>query len=213
MRKKAKVFGLLSMILFFLLLSGCIQQNQPASQESLQEILEKAIIIESVSYELNVSMKILDSVTQTTTMRIWQQLPYLKEQSNITAGNITTAITIIKRPEGLYRYDELIQSYIHDDQVIIPQPSLVEISQDLLANQSLSIRGTEDVLGKTATVIDYTPVHMGNDTVVTLWIWNEKGVPLKAEQTTSNEESTVTMEYIYSSYSFEEIPPSIFAVE
>ncbi|MBN1860887.1 MAG: hypothetical protein JW840_05440 [Candidatus Thermoplasmatota archaeon] len=213
MRKKRKVFGLLAMIIVLLLMSGCTQQNQPASQESLQIILEKATIIESVSYDLDISMKILDSVTQTTTIRIWQQLPYLKEQSNTTAGNITTAITIIKRPEGFYRYDEVLQSYVYDGQVMIPQPSLLEISQDLLANQSLTIRGTEDILGKTATVIEYTPVHMGNDTIITLWVWNEKGVPLKAEHTTSNEEFTVTMEYIYSNYSFEEIPQSIFAVE
>jgi len=46
-----------------------------------------------------------------------------------------------------------------------------------------------------------------------MWIWNEKGVPLKALSTQTSEETTIMMDYEYSNYSFSDIPDSTFSVE
>jgi outer membrane lipoprotein-sorting protein len=142
-----------------------------------------------------------------------QKTPYLKEEVTITTAGITTTFTVNKRPEGIYRYDTGLNTYQLDPLIVIPQLSTADVVQDLLNNQTITTLGTETTAGKTATVIQYTPSQAGNSTTVKIWIWNEKGVPLKALYITKNEEITVTMDYKYSNYSFSDIAESTFSVE
>jgi outer membrane lipoprotein-sorting protein len=146
-------------------------------------------------------------------MKIWQKTPYLKEEKNSTTSNITTTLTVIKRPEGIYRYDATLNTYELDPLIVIPQLSTADVAQDLLNNQTITLLGTETIAGKTATVIQYTPSQAGNSTTIKMWIWNEKGVLLKALYTTVSEEANITMDYNYSNYSFSDIPDSTFSVE
>jgi len=216
MEKQKVLFGIIApLVCSLLMISGCIQQqgSDQTSTESLQIILEKAAIIESVYYELDTSTTISGSVEQTTTMKIWQKTPYLKEEMTSTTAGITTTFTVIKRPEGLYRYDTALNTYELDPLIVIPQLSTADVVQDLLNNQTITTLGTETIDGKTATVIQYTPSQAGNSTTIKIWIWNEKGVPLKALYITKNEENTVTMDYKYSNYSFSDIAQSTFSVE
>ena len=197
------------------MISGCTQQQglDKTSTESLQTILTKAAIIESVYYELDTSTVISGLVEQITTMKIWQKTPYLKEERNSTTSNITTTLTVIKRPEGIYRYDATLNTYELDPLIVIPQLSTADVAQDLLNNQTITLLGTETIAGKTATVIQYTPSQAGNSTTIKMWIWNEKGVLLKALYTTVSQEANITMDYNYSNYSFSDIPDSTFSVE
>lgn len=211
MRKQTSVAAMLSILTFLLcIISGCTEQNNSPSSESLRELLEKTLLIDSVSYEVEIATPTLDT---TTTIQIWQKTQYLKEQETTIAGNISTTQTIIKRPEGLYRYNEEQQSYEQDPQAILPQPTLQDIATDLLTNQTLTRLGTETIDGKTTTVIQYNPKETGNSTTMKLWIWDENGALLKAEHVTTYEETSTTTEYTYKNYSFEEIPESIFYVE
>lgn len=211
MRKQTSVAAMLSILTFLLcIISGCTEQNNSPSSESLRELLEKTLLIDSVSYEVEIATPTLDT---TTTIQIWQKTQYLKEQETTIAGNISTTQTIIKRPEGLYRYNEEQQSYEQDPQAILPQPTLQDIATDLLTNQTLTRLGTETIDGKTTTVIQYNPKETGNSTTMKLWIWDENGALLKAEHVTTYEGTSTTTEYTYKNYSFEEIPESIFYVE
>ena len=214
MNKHLAILATLIMIAsVFPLMSGCTEQDKTITPETLQTILEKAAIIESVMYDIHTEILVNGEVYQITTTRIWQQPPYLKEEENRTAGNITTTQLIIQRPDGLYLYDDAVQSYQLNPQALLPAPSTVDLAADLLNNQTLTIIGTEDLNGKPTTVIQYSPLHMGNTTTRKLWIWNEKGVPLKAESITQNNEITETTTATYSNYSFEHIPESLFSVE
>jgi outer membrane lipoprotein-sorting protein len=199
--------------------SGCTEQKKPVTHEALQTILEKAAVIESVSYHINTTYLIDGIIPQITTMKIWQKPFYLKEEittltisTNSTQSNITTILTIIQRPEGIYRYDTTTGTYQLDPLQTIPQPSTTDTVQNLLENQTLTILGTEDLNGTPTTVIQYHPNQGGNATTVTLWIWDEKGVPLK-EQYTSTVEGSVTLTSFYTNYSFIDIPDSVFSVE
>jgi len=214
MEKQTILFGIIATLAYtFLMVSGCTQQNNSPSPESLQTILEKAAILESVYYELNTSTAISDSVEQIMTVKIWQKTPYLKEEVNSTTAGITTTFTVMKLPEGIYRYDATLNTYELDPLIVIPQLSTADVVEDLLNNQTITILGTETIDGKTATVIQYTPSQARNSTTIKMWIWNEKGVPLKARSITKNEETVITMDYTYSNYSFSDIPDSIFSVE
>jgi outer membrane lipoprotein-sorting protein len=216
MEKQKVLFGIIApLICSLLMISGCTQQQglDKTSTESLQTILTKAAIIESVYYELDTSTTISGLVEQITTMKIWQKTPYLKEEKNSTTSNITTTLTVIKRPEGIYRYDATLNTYELDPLIVIPQLSTADVAQDLLNNQTITLLGIETIAGKTATVIQYTPSQAGNSTTIKIWIWNEKGVLLKALYTTVSEEANITMDYNYSNYSFSDIPDSTFSVE
>jgi outer membrane lipoprotein-sorting protein len=220
MEKQKMIFGLIAtLVCSFLMISGCTQQNSPSNQtnppstESLRQILAKAEINESVYYELEISTTMSGVLVQNSTIKIWQKTPYLKEEMSSTIDNITTIDTIIKRPEGVYRYDSIQNRYELVPAIIIPRLSTGDTAKDLLNNQTITTIGTETIDGKTATVIQYTPSQAGNSTTMKMWIWNEKGVPLKALYTMASGETTITMDYDYSNYSFLDIPDSIFSVE
>jgi outer membrane lipoprotein-sorting protein len=147
------------------------------------------------------------------TMNIWQKMSYLKEEVNSTSENMTISQIIIKRPDGLYHYDNVSQTYQLDPQTIIFQPSTTEMVQNLLHNQTLTIIGTENISGKPTTIIQYHPNQGGNSTTVKIWIWNEKGVPLQEQYISNNEGTSITINSIYRNYSFEDIPMSTFSIE
>jgi outer membrane lipoprotein-sorting protein len=215
MEKQKMLFGIIAtLICSLLMISGCTQQqgSNQTSTESLQTILEKAETIESVYYELDSFTTITDAPGQNSTIKIWQKTPYLKEEMTSTTGNITTTFIVIKRPEGIYRYDATENRY----QLFpgtISQPSFGETTKDLLNNQTITTLGTETIDGKTATIIQYTPNQTGNSTTMKMWIWNEKGVPLKALLTVIKGDISLTTDYQYSMYSFSDIPDSTFSVE
>jgi len=209
-----RITGIIVTITCFLLMScGCTEQNKTPTRETLQTILEKAAVLESVYYEIDTAFIQDGIVRQTMTMNIWQKTSYLKEEVNSTSENITIAQIIIKRPDGLYHYDNVSHTYQLDPQTIIFQPSTTEMVQNLLHNQTLTIVGTENISGKPTTIIQYHPNQGGNSTTVKIWIWNEKGVPLQEQYISNNEGTSITINSIYSNYSFEDIPESTFSVE
>jgi len=221
MDRHIRLFGIIAIMICLLLMSsGCTEQNKPSTEVTVQTILEKAAVLESVYYEIDTTYIIDGIILQTTTMKIWQKPSYLKEEvnttsvsTNSTSGNITTTLTVIKRPEGIYRYDNVSQTYQLDPQLIVPKPSTTDMVQNLLNNQTLSIIGAENISGTPTTIIQYHPNQGGNSTTVTLWVWNEKGVPLKEQYISNSEDTSVTITSLYNSYSFTDIPDSIFSVE
>jgi outer membrane lipoprotein-sorting protein len=214
MDRHIRLFGIIAIITCLLLMSsGCTEQKTPSTKETLQALLEKAAILESVYYKIDTSFLIDGVIRQNTTTKIWQKTPYLKEEENTTSGNISTTQTIIKRPEGLYLYDPMLQIFQLNAQMNTPQPSTAEMVSNLLNNQTLTIVGTENISSIPTTIIQYHPNQGGNSTTVKLWIWNEKGVPLKEQYISNSEGISVTIDSIYSDYSFEEMPESLFSVE
>jgi outer membrane lipoprotein-sorting protein len=219
MKKQKISFAIVTLLLCSsLILGGCTQQNssqdqsKPPLEESLTEILAKAETIESVYYEIDTSLIMSDIQIQNSTMKIWQKIPYLKEEVSYILDNVTTNFTVIKRPEGIYRYDNTQNKYLLDPGIVIPQLSTEEAAKDLLNNQTITILGTETYDGNMTTVIQYTPHQIENSTIIKMWIWNEKGIPLKAQVTTKKEETIMMMEYQYRNYSFSDIPESTFNV-
>jgi hypothetical protein len=220
MERQKQLLGIIIIMTCMLPMSlGCTEQNKPSQEETIQTILEKATHLESVYYEIDTTFIIDEIIPQITTMKIWQKTSYLKEEvntttisTNSTSGNITTTLSVIKRPDGLYRYDNISQTYQLDPQLIIPQPSISDMAQNLLNNQTLTILGTENISGTPTTIIQYHPNQGENSTTVTLWIWNEKGLPLKEQYISNTEGTSITIDSIYKNYSFADISESTFSV-
>jgi hypothetical protein len=131
---------------------------------------------------------------------------------------MTTSIAVIQRPDGTYVYDTTQGKYVLTAEV----PSYVTALQyfdsgmmkDLLNNQSFTEFKSEFIDGKKATVLEYTLPWQGENLMtIKLWIWNEKGVPLKAYMDMTMEEMTMTMDFVFGNYSFSDIPDSTFDVD
>lgn len=218
MEKQKIVLGLIAILVCSsLMISGCTQQNTPSDQkppstETLQQILKKAEAIKSVYYEIYGSMTTNGTLMQNTTLKIWQKAPYLKEEVSYTMGNITTNFTSIKRPEGTYRYEPTQKKYVLVPLLSPPQQTTGEVANDLLNNQTITTLGNETIDGKTTLVIQYSPNKSGNSTTMKMWIWKEKGIPLKARITMTKQGIITTSEYQYRNYSFSDIPDSTFTI-
>jgi len=222
MRKQIGMVGIM-MLLIILGLSGCTQQNSSNEQtitpttESIQTLLTKAETIKSMYYQIAATITMSQYGTQTATIKIWQKAPYLKVEMNGVAAGTTNTITIIQRPEGTYTYDTAQGKYVlTTDDVPSFATSLQyfnpEMIKKYLNNQSLTNFETDTIDGKKATIIQYTPTQGENQMTVKIWIWNEKGVPLKAYFTMVMEEYTMTMDFNFNNYSFADISDSTFSV-
>jgi hypothetical protein len=203
----------------------CFQPNTSAditnltstTPESLQAILSKADTIKSMYYEIDATITMPQYGSQTLAMKIWQEKPYLKEDITSQTAGITTTLSVIVRPEGTYVYNLAQKEYILTTEVPSYVTSLQYLDpkmiKDLLNNQSITDFDTEIIDGKLATVIEYNMSLLGeNQMTMKVWIWNEKGVPLKASMTMSMEDFTMTMDFVFSHYSFSDIPESTFNV-
>ena len=186
-------------------------------QESLQTILSKADAIRSMYYEIYGTITMSQYGSQTLTMRIWQEKPYFKQEITSQTAGITNTIAVIVRPEGTYVYNQAQGKYVQTTEVPSYVTSLQYLDpkmiKDLLNNQSITNFKTEIIDGKMTTVIEYEMPLLG-DTQMTIkiWIWNEKGVPLKTYMTMIMEEMTMAMDFSFRNYSFSDIPDSTFNV-
>lgn len=225
MIRKGVLVGIV-VVLITMGLSGCTQQDSSdetnvrttsPTTESLETILAKTDSIESMYFEIDALINISEFGTQAATIKIWQKPPYLKEQVTTTSTSTPITVTVIHRPEGNYTYDAVKGRYVLTPNVTSMGSSLQyfdnELIKDLLNNQSILDLETEMFEGKVATVIQYNlPLQGTYLMTIKMWIWNERGVPLKAFIDMTTEELTMTMDFIFSNYSFSEIPDSTFSV-
>jgi len=87
-----------------------------------------------------------------------------------------------------------------------------EIIKNYVENQTLNHFETEFIDGKKATIIQYMPLEGEYPMIIKLWIWNERGVPLKAYIDMTMEDITMTMDFLFRDYSFSDIPDSTFSI-
>lgn len=188
----------------------------PPTVESVQKMLENAASIDSLYYEITMFMDMSQYGTQTATMKIWQEKPYFKQQITTTMGGATNTISVIQRPEGTYLYDIVQGNYVLTTDIPSFTTSLQYLDssmiKNLLTNQSFIQFETETIDGKLATAFEYTIALSGMNMTTKIWIWNEKGLPLKADMDMTMEEMTMTMDFIFSNYSFADISDSTFNV-
>jgi outer membrane lipoprotein-sorting protein len=85
---------------------------------------------------------------------------------------------------------------------MVPSSPIQAVSSIL--DYSPLVSGTETIDGKVCKVITYDDTGAGS---MKMWIWEEKGLPLKMEMTSSNGDKT-TIDY--TNIDFSDIPDSIF---
>jgi hypothetical protein len=220
MKHQYAIFGILLISLLMMAgLTGCTQQNPQdlhPSAAAVKVILAKSETIDSMYYEINGSVNISTFSSGVLGIKVWDKEPYLKENITTMTLGIPLSVSIIQRPEGTYIYNPLNRQYVLNTSI----PSFVtalkyidpEMIKDLLNNQSITDFETEMLDGKQTTLINYTvPLQGDNSITITVWIWNDRGLPLKA-LLEMNTETKLSLDIHFNNYSFNDIPDSEFDV-
>jgi outer membrane lipoprotein-sorting protein len=212
MKKQKEIFIIASILLFLMvLMSGCTQQLE--NKESIQTILQKANNIGDVYYEIIGTTSTESgnfSYNTSYTMKVWQKMPYMKIE---TISNETVQVMIFW-PNGNYIYDNQTQKYIKipSTENITRQKFFEEQANEILESQTLKTLGSDTIDGKSVTIIEYSYNSTGIDLSPKLWIWNEKGIPLRLEMTSTVMTVNLTLIMEYKNFVFEEIPLGTFDV-
>ena len=108
--------------------------SNPPTLESVQGMLEKAASIDSLYYEIAMTMDMAQYGTQTATMKIWQEKPYYKQQITISAGDTINTMSVIQRPEGTYLYDAAQGKYVLNPNIPSYTMSLQYLDSNMIKN-------------------------------------------------------------------------------
>jgi hypothetical protein len=231
MKKQLVGLGIVS-VLIIVMFSGCTQQEssvdpsvldqatvQSTYQEtdSIGEILEKTASIDSIYYEMTASINMSNFVSQQALMKIWKKGAYLKGEITSTTDGFTKTLSVIYRPEGIYMYNEESGQYelvIEDtfNMLSFIQYFDSDLIKTYLQNQTVKDFETEIIDGKTATIIEYTPSVDTDLIMVKVWIWNEHGLPLKAIIDMDLKDFSMSIEVLFSNYSFSPISDEVFSI-
>jgi outer membrane lipoprotein-sorting protein len=186
-----------------------------AQQENIQDILSKAKDIGSVKYEIVItnSMAGLGQETpRTMTMNVWQKYPNMRFESTTAA----TPTKMIVRSDAVYFYDGSRDKYIKMSagQMVTgaKQKTLEELTEEIKESKTLKVLGTETIDGKLTTIAEVSFTSGGFPITEKLWIWNEKGIPLRTEITMKMGENVTTTNTEYRNFVFGDIPDSLFEV-
>jgi outer membrane lipoprotein-sorting protein len=229
---KKTTFITIIIVFIILLMSGCTQKNlsdktqtldkpedeiNPPELESLYTILSKTDSIISMYYEIDASIYMSEFGSQSANIKIWQKTPYLKQQIKSIIDEVTTMITVIQRPDGIYMYDSEIDKYITaNEEVNSISTSLQYFNSEIIKNYVENLTSdffeTDIIDGKKSTIIQYEPLEGDYPMTIKLWIWNENGLPLKAYIDMKMKDITMTMDFIFSGYLFSDIPDSTFSI-
>lgn len=87
------------------------------------------------------------------------------------------------------------------DMSMVPDSPTSDVSG--IMDYSPIITGTETIDGKVCQVISFDQTGAGS---VKMWLWEEKGLPLKMEMVANGTTTTI----VYNNIDFSDIPDSIF---
>jgi len=165
--------------------------------DSLSDILGKGADIDSIKYDMSITMTGVPAVKAT----VWQKKQKMREE--ITTEGITMVVIFDMDENVMYMYypEQNMAMEMVVDEGTMPESPL-EDSSEILENNP-NITGTETIDGKDCVVVTYEVPGEGN---MKMWIWKEKGFPIKMEMVTS--QGTTTIEF--SNIDLSDIPDSAF---
>ena len=172
--------------------------SSPTTVTSLSDILGLGANMESVKYDMSITMTGEGTITAT----IWQKKNKMREEMTMEG---TTVIIIFDIDEGvMYTYMPPPVNMAYKttlDSNMLPEGSVGDTS-DIMDYHPNTV-GTMTIDGKACTIIEYSIPGTGS---MKQWIWNDTGFPLKTEMTAGGVKTTIE----YHNIDFSDIPDSMF---
>ncbi len=164
--------------------------------DTLDDMLGLSSDIVSIRYDMLVSGQGIPAMTT----KVWAKKNRMRTEITQQGTNAVTLIDTNAKTMYAYIPDQNLAIKIPFDSAQAPK-SPTEDAESIL-NSDARIIGTETVDGKVCSVVEYSS---GQDSVKA-WIWQDKGLPIRIETTSSAGKTTI--EYI--NIDFSDIPDSMF---
>lgn len=175
-----------------------------ATGDTLADLLAKGQDIGSVKYDMVVTAPSQDTMTT----KVWLKGENMKFESELEGE---TSITIVNEDE------QVMYMYLPDQNMAykmafnnVPE-SAVEETEDIL-DYDYTIIGTETIDGKSCLVVEWTVEGFTSK----MWVWKDKGFPIKVETTTSEGKTTIeykNIQFVNISDSEFELPGGVEIIE
>ncbi len=203
--------------------------NSSPKEVSRSEIIEKLSAINSLYYEMTSrtsSDTPLPGGDAISDEKVWFKEGYWRTDIHSESANAKKRINI-STPEASYFYNSFSDETKKRDGGAgqdLKNFLFRFFFATLKREESFKILGTEEIDGKITTILEIiqSPKKMnveGQDISIKekrikVWIWNEKGVPLKQEEKWQDNDFPIeyTTMITYKNYSFDEIPSEIFDI-
>ncbi len=231
MEKKSSIVVIMVLLLFFPLV--CFAQDtvieavpeykkqSTYDRESIKEILAKAKNPAPMQYELvevftvNPPGKYKLPMNKATT-KTWRKLPYIRSEY-IVEGEKNKTMVMIERTDGVYICDssknDKYRRHPANNRTIDDSTPIKVLLKEIEASKTLKELGTEVIDGKLSTIIEFDYIDGGFLIRRKVWIWNEKGLPLKMEsETKASENFSYTTKGEFKNFNFGDIPDTVFEI-
>ncbi len=200
MKMNIKTFGILALLAVLIvgvvLISGCggasekpetpterpvtqpiEETTTPPSDESLSDVLAKAVGIGSVKYDMVITIPGEPSVTST----VWMKGHNMRTEMTVEGQTMIMIMNGDKQEAYTYFPDENMATKIDFSQATesATEKSATEEVGSIEAYNPTGI-GTETIDGKLCTVVEYA----SPEGKAKMWIWLEHGFPIRTEITT-----------------------------
>jgi outer membrane lipoprotein-sorting protein len=174
------------------------------SGESLDAILGRGQTISSLRFD----MKITSNSPNEPPFTGKVYMKGTKYRMEMTAEGQTMIILV----DAIARTSILIMGSIGMSQTYSEDDTPMGEAEDIMGLSPVVV-GTEILDGKLCTVITYTEMQSGATVNAKIWIWNDYGLPLKAEITSGGKTSTILYENIDINPNLEDalfqVPPGV----
>lgn len=161
--------------------------------ETLGEILGRSAGITSVKYD----MLVTSPGVETITTKVWIKNNKMRMEMTAEGQLIITLLDMDAQTMYLYYPDQNMAMKVTYE----PTESAMEEAQSI-TDYNPTIIGTETMDGKVCLVVEYNIEGQA----VKMWIWKDKGFPIRVEMATT--EGTIVVEY--KNIEFVDIPDSTF---
>ncbi|MFA5309337.1 MAG: DUF4412 domain-containing protein [Dehalococcoidales bacterium] len=171
--------------------------SNTGNDNTLADILGKGSDLISIKYDMTINANGEQSITAT----VYQKNRNMREDMSMSGMSVIMIFNTDDNVMYIYYPDQkmAIKQALNED--MVPAGNLQDTSD--IMDYSPNVTGTETIDGHVCAVVYYEQPGAGS---VKMWIWEEKGFPVKMETTTSS--GTTTIEF--TNISFSDIPDSTF---
>jgi outer membrane lipoprotein-sorting protein len=182
---------------------------QPAASgtvdKALQDLMTKSEQIKSMKFDMVMSNGLMTS-------KMYQKGHKSKMETNMMGMNMT----VITDGDQKILYTWMVdQKKATKTDLTKETPVQSQANVQDFWDSDLVVTGTETLEGKVCTVVDYNKTTTEGKMTGKIWIWQEKGVPLRMDTTmtsTSEKGMNLTVTIEFKNYEFVDLEDSLFVL-
>lgn len=182
----------------------CCQEEctEIVEEETLEEILAKSDNIVGMKYDVHSTVTYIETGgTIELTSIVWEEGEKIRSETEI----LGSPWIVIYDGADYYTWNSEKEAFVETTAFTTHESAFIFIDE-VRAADDVEIIGDETVDGKDTKVVEFTKTP---SETIRMWIWKEKGVPIKREKTTSTTVEVIEM----SNFVFGDVDDSKFVAD